>query len=78
MIPVKPHSCVEQLIISDLILFVGSCITLELRSHVIGVTTHELDLIQLAVPYTHIVFLLYYLPLTFQGVTEPFYLPRIF
>ena len=46
------------------------CITLELRSHVIQGPTNKLNLIQLAVPNTHVVFLLYMIywhNLTFGG-----------
>ena len=58
MIKVKPHSCVQQLVVSDL---VGTSydrraqLSCDMRPH------KQLDLIQLAIPHTHVVFLLYLL-----------------
>ena len=56
MIKVKSHSCVDHLIVSDLVCGV-SYHTRAVLLH--GMRCHKLDLIQLAVPHTHMVFLLY-------------------
>ena len=51
MIKVKPHSYVQQLIVSDLVVCGAS--------YHMSPPTNKLDLIQVAVPHTHVVFLLY-------------------
>ena len=56
MINVKPHSCVEQQIVSDLIVCGASYHT---RAVLLCGPTNKLDLIHFPVPLTHVVFLLY-------------------
>ena len=51
--------------------FVGPHVTLELCSHVIWGTTNKLTLIQVAVPHTHVVFLLYILIKSRKLVISP-------
>ena len=63
MIKVKPHLCVEQLLY-QISLSVGLHITHS--SGLIWGPTNKLNLIQLAVPHTHVAFLFYYILCTYS------------